>query len=158
MRPLQLGAVHVGRAAGGAAVLAATLVLAGCGGATAGAGGQPSAAASTSAASPASSPSRLLGPDAFAGALSSGDRFVVNVHTPDQGSIAGTDAAIPFDRLSARAGELPAETTTPLAIYCRSGTMSAKASVTLAAMGYTDVVELRGGMKAWSAAGRELLP
>ena len=36
--------------------------------------------------------------------------------------------------------------------------MSATAAETLAAMGYSDIVDLRGGMEAWQAAGRDLLP
>ena len=36
--------------------------------------------------------------------------------------------------------------------------MSAVAVGTLRDLGYTDVVELRGGMDAWVADGRELLP
>ena len=39
-----------------------------------------------------------------------------------------------------------------------SGNMSATAAETLAAMGYSDIVDLRGGMEAWQAAGRDLLP
>ncbi len=138
-------------AAGGA------LVLAGCGASTSSTAGE-SPTAPSSSSSPAAAPSRLLGPDAFAEAVASGERFVVNVHTPDEGSIEGTDAAIPFDELRARAGELPGETTTPLAIYCRSGAMSEDASRTLASLGYTDVVDLRDGMKGWTASGRDLLP
>ena len=36
--------------------------------------------------------------------------------------------------------------------------MSAIAGQELTAIGYTDVVELRGGMEAWQAAARPLLP
>ena len=36
--------------------------------------------------------------------------------------------------------------------------MSAEAVVTLRDLGFTDVVELRGGMDAWVAERRELLP
>ena len=35
--------------------------------------------------------------------------------------------------------------------------MSAEAVQTLRDLGYTDVVELRGGMEAWTADGRDLL-
>ena len=45
-----------------------------------------------------------------------------------------------------------------MAVYCKSGRMSADAVSTLRQLGYTDVVELRGGMDAWAAGGRELLP
>lgn len=90
--------------------------------------------------------------------LETGDRYVINVHTPDEGSIVGTDLAIPFDQLEQRKAELPAERSTRLAIYCMSGNMSATAAATLSSMGYSDIVDLRGGMEAWQAAGRDLLP
>lgn len=140
--------------------LSASAVLAGCS-AAAPASDQrsPSAtASSTEESAPDSSASRLLVPDEFADVVSGDQPVVINVHTPDEGSIAGTDAAIPFDELRARPDELPTDTTTPLALYCRSGSMSAEASVTLAEMGYTDIVELRGGMNGWTASGRDLLP
>ncbi|NLA36906.1 MAG: rhodanese-like domain-containing protein, partial [Actinobacteria bacterium] len=42
-------------------------------------------------------------------------------------------------------------------VYCKSGNMSADAVADLAALGYTDVVELDGGFDAWVDAGRGLL-
>lgn len=100
---------------------------------------------------------QLLPPSAFAQAIARPGTVILNVHVPDEGSISGTDLSIPFDRLDARRGELPAPST-PLAVYCRSGSMSAVAVETLARLGYEDVVELAGGMEAWQADGRRLLP
>ena len=100
---------------------------------------------------------RLLDPAEFQAAIA-GDRVTINVHVPDQGSLPGTDLAIPYDQITRRAAELPRDRSTPLAIYCRSGNMSAIAGPELTALGYTDVLELRGGMQAWQAAGRPLLP
>ncbi len=57
-----------------------------------------------------------------------------------------------------RTDELPDEPAAPLAIYCRSGAMSEDASRTLAGLGDTDVVDLRGGMNAWTASGQDLRP
>lgn len=136
--------MSVGRALALVALVAGML-LAGC-----------SASQTADEATPA--PAKLLSPEAYADMLETGDRYVINVHTPDEGSIAGTDLAIPFDELEAREAELPAERATKLAIYCMSGNMSAMAAETLAAMGYTDIVDLRGGMAAWQATGRDLLP
>lgn len=109
-------------------------------------------------AAPAASPARLLGPDEFAAAVEADDHFLLNVHTPDEGSIPATDAAVPFDVLEKRAAELPEDRGTSLAVYCRTGAMSAEAVTTLAGMGYQDVVELEGGMVAWERSGRPLLP
>ena len=125
---------------------AASLLWSGC---TADGDDQPSAAA-------ASSPS-LADPDTFARRIDEPGVVTINVHTPDEGSIAGTDLTIPFDRV-ATSSELPDDLSTPLAVYCRSDNMSADAVDDLEALGYTDVVELDGGFNAWTAAGRPLEP
>lgn len=96
-------------------------------------------------------------PAEFAALVSRPETFVLNVHTPDEGSIAGTDAAIPFDQLQQRAGELPDRSTT-MAVYCRTGRMSAEALPTLRELGFTRLTELSGGMVAWQADGFELQP
>ena len=99
-----------------------------------------------------------VGPAAFADVIAEPTTFVLNVHTPDEGSIPGTEAHIPFDRLRKRADELPADRSAPIAVYCRSDRMSTEATATLGDLGYTDIVELEGGMEAWRDAGRALLP
>ncbi len=103
-------------------------------------------------------PATLLSPEEYAAVIESGERFVVNVHTPDEGQLAGTDVAIAFDELEPRSDELPEDRKTGLAIYCMSGNMSETAAETLSAMGYDDIVDLRGGMEAWRASGREIEP
>ena len=100
---------------------------------------------------------RLVSPAAFAERVDDTGVVTINVHTPDEGSIPGTDLAIPFDRISS-SRELPADLDTPLAVYCRSGNMSADAVDDLEAMGYGDIVELDGGFNAWEASGRDLEP
>lgn len=102
-------------------------------------------------------PSRLLPPVDFAAAISRPGTVTINVHVPDEGSIRGTDLWIPFDAVEARRDDLPPPAT-PLAVYCRSGRMSAVAVEALARLGYEDVVELDGGMVAWERNGRRLLP
>ena len=118
---------------------AGVLLLAGCGGDVGGA------------------PSLLVPPAEFAAAVSPVGTVTINVHVPDEGSIQGTDLSIPFDQIEGRSDELP-DVGTPLAVYCRSGRMSAEAVETLRKLGYRDIVELRGGMIAWEADGRLLLP
>lgn len=128
-------------------VAAAVLLMAGCAANT----------APVDAPTNASSVARQLETEAFAAEVDSGERFVINVHTPDEGGIEGTDANIPFDQLEERVAELPQDRTAALAVYCKSGRMSEIAAKTLAGMGYVDLVELRGGMDAWEADGRPLL-
>ena len=131
-----------------AVALALGALAAGCGG---GAEREPERPAAEPSAS------RLVSPQEFAREVARRPSYVLNVHVPDEGSLAGTDAAIPFDALRARRGELPPKDTR-IAVYCRSGNMSAIASRTLRDLGYRSIVELRGGMNAWTADGRRLLP
>ena len=102
-------------------------------------------------------PARLVAPDGFAAAISEPGRVTINVHVPDEGSLQGTDLWIPFDTVDLRRDELPPPAT-PLAVYCRSGRMSALAVETLSRLGYDDIVELDGGMVAWERGGGQLLP
>ena len=130
-----------------AAVVGVSLLAAGC---------SPDGDDEPSAATPATSPA-LVGPDAFARRIEAPGVVTINVHTPDEGSIAGTDLTIAFDRI-ATSDELPDELSTPLAVYCRSDNMSADAVDDLKTLGYTDIVELDGGFDAWAQAGRPLEP
>ena len=98
---------------------------------------------------------RLVSPQEFAASVEADGVVTINVHVPDEGSIPGTDLAIPFDRISS-SDELPTDLDTPLAVYCRSGNMSADAIEDLEALGYTDIVELEGGFNAWKSSGRPL--
>lgn len=101
------------------------------------------------------SSARLVGVDEFAERMGEPDVLAVNVHVPDEGQLPGTDLAIRFDEIS-DSEALPPDLDTPLAIYCKSGNMSAEAVADLVALGYTDVVELDGGFDAWVEAGRRL--
>lgn len=117
---------------------------------------QPPAPAPSGPPGQSAPPARLVDAREFAAAVDEPGRVTVNVHVPFEGDIPGTDLSIPFDEIGADAELLPADRDTGLAIYCRSGPMSAQAAATLSELGYTDVVELRGGMRAWQADGRPL--
>lgn len=106
---------------------------------------------------PAVTTNGLLAPAAFGEYLEANpDVPLINVHIPYDKHIAGTDAFIPFDAIL-DSPDLPADKTAPIAIYCRSGSMSAEAADDLSAAGYTNVIDLAGGMNAWTAAGDTLL-
>ena len=101
-------------------------------------------------------PFRTLEVDAFAGEMRWPGSFVVNVHTPDEGGLAGTAAFIDFDDVTGDA-RLPAKKRSRILLYCWTGRMSAIAAASLAAHGYTNVADLSGGMVAWEAAGRPIV-
>lgn len=123
-------------------VLAVAVVAVGCAAAVAFQGGGDSPAGPF-----------LADPVHFAARLGDPNALVVNVHTPYEGEIDGTDAFIPFDRISGDP-RLPADKDTEVLLYCRSGRMSAIAADELITAGYTNVVDLQGGMIAWEAGGR----
>ncbi|MBR9699714.1 rhodanese-like domain-containing protein [Candidatus Woesearchaeota archaeon] len=93
-----------------------------------------------------------LNPGDFAQVIAQEEVFVLDTHIPEQQHIKGTDALIPFDALEQFKDKLPSKDT-PIAIYCRSGSMSAEASQTLKEMGYKKVYNLLGGANAWRSAG-----
>ena len=96
-----------------------------------------------------------IGIEDFERRMSEPDAFVVNVHVGDPGGIAGTDAAIPYDRVVGDE-RLPEDRSVPILLYCKTGRMSAIAATALMDAGYRDVVHLDGGMDAWRASGRPL--
>lgn len=116
--------------------------------------GSPAASSSgMDSMDPASMSFTRLEPDEFAARMAEPSAFVVNVHTPYEGEIDGTDAFIAYDRVLGDA-RLPTDKSAEILLYCRSGRMSASAAEQLVDAGYTSVSDLEGGMEAWRAEGR----
>jgi len=92
----------------------------------------------------------------LAKSMSNKNFTLVNVHVPVQASLPNTDLSIPFDQIKGNLAKLPRKDAA-IVIYCRSGGMSVQAAATLAAAGYTEVYDLKGGFNAWKAAGHRLL-
>ena len=96
-----------------------------------------------------SSAVQLISPSEFAERVREKNAFIVDVHTPEQTHIPGTNAVIPFDQIQSNKDKLPTDKSTPILVYCRSGSMSSKASAEIAALGYTTVYDLEGGTNAY---------
>ena len=96
----------------------------------------------------------------FDAAVANANSFLVDVHTPEQEHLVGTDAVIPYDQIGSRLSELPADKNAEIILYCRSGSMSSEAMQTLTNHGYTNVQHLVGGIQAWREQhqGIELAP
>ena len=92
----------------------------------------------------------------FDSILTSKDPFVVDVHTPEQTHIPGTDAFIDFTKVKDRLAEFPQDKDAEILVYCRSGSMSLSASQDLINAGYTNVKNLVGGRNAWVEAHQEV--
>ena len=98
---------------------------------------------------------RELDPPAFEKAMAAPRTEVINVHTPYDGEIAGTDSLMAFDAVDQ--SRLPADKNAAIVLYCRSGRMSEIAGRELLALGYNNVSHLVGGMIAWTESGRAVV-
>lgn len=80
-----------------------------------------------------------------------GDKhFLLDVREPDEHAIARIEGSvlIPLGEVAARAAELPHDL--PLYVHCKLGGRSAKAVAALEELGFTNAVNVTGGITAWS--------
>lgn len=89
----------------------------------------------------------------FNAAISKGDVLVVDVHTPEQAHIKGTDHLVPHNKVNEHLEKFPSDKSTPIYLYCKTGHMVNIAARTLFSQGYTNVYNLEGGTEAWKEAG-----
>ncbi|MBU2632475.1 DUF1573 domain-containing protein [Patescibacteria group bacterium] len=92
---------------------------------------------------------RLITPLEFSKLAKNKDALVLDVHIPEQTHIPGTSAFIPYNKITENKDKLPKDKTTPILVYCRSGSMSADAAKQLALLGYSQVYDLVGGTNAY---------
>ncbi|MGZ4969010.1 MAG: rhodanese-like domain-containing protein [Methylobacter sp.] len=81
------------------------------------------------------------------------DIFLVDVHTPEQKHIKGTDLFIPYNEVEKYKDKLPADKSTAIYLYCEGGPMGNAAARSLHELGYSNLSNLEGGAKAWRKAG-----
>ena len=115
----------------------------------------PRSADVTDRSTPGGAAVAQLDPDEFAEVVTASGVLVVNVHVPYEGEIPGTDTFVDY-REVVGSDDLPDDLDSPIAVYCMTGSMSARAAKALADAGHQDVRELAGGMQAWQDSGRNL--
>jgi len=81
------------------------------------------------------------------------DFLLVNVHIPYAGQVEGTDFFVPYTDVETKVPATLPDRQAKIVLYCQTGRMSAIAAEALVRMGYTNVVNLDGGMVAWERAG-----
>ena len=81
------------------------------------------------------------------------DIFLVDVHTPKQKHIKGTDLFIPYNEVEKHKDKLPVDKNTAIYLYCEGGPMGNAAARSLHDLGYTNLFNLEGGSHAWKKAG-----
>ncbi len=76
---------------------------------------------------------------------------------PYAGEIRGTDAFIPYTDAGTKVPRIRRDRRAKIVLYCQTGRMSEIAAEALVHLGYTNVLNLAGGMVAWRQAGYPLL-
>jgi len=85
------------------------------------------------------------------------DFVLINVHIPYEGELPQTDLFIPYNAIDQNIDRLPQDKAARVVLYCMSGRMSAIASETMVNLGYTNVWNLKEGMREWQQKGYSLL-
>jgi rhodanese-related sulfurtransferase len=85
--------------------------------------------------------------------LQNEDVFLVDVHTPEQQHIKGTDLVVPYNEIEKYINKFPANKDTPIYLYCEGGPMGNAAAQSLHKLGYRHLINLEGGTSAWKKSG-----
>jgi len=96
---------------------------------------------------------KVLTPTELNRIMQSEDIFLVDVHTPEQRHIKGTDIFIPYNEIEKYKDKFPKDKNTVIYLYCESGLMGNAAARSLYELGYHNLTNLEGGAKAWRKAG-----
>jgi rhodanese-related sulfurtransferase len=79
--------------------------------------------------------------------------FLVDADTEYVGEISGTSLFINSDNVTQEMNEFPTDKTTAIVLYCTAGVHSAQVAAILVQAGYTNVMDLSGGIVAWQQQG-----
>jgi phage shock protein E len=100
-----------------------------------------------------------LSPADFDAVIRQAGTVVIDVRTPAEYAMGHLAATINIDVRSAefraRAGE--PDRKQMYAVYCQTGHRSAAAAAVMVAGGFSDVVDLAGGLAAWLQSGRSVM-
>jgi phage shock protein E len=122
----------------------------------------PGTAAASAAAAPAAGPSDaansvpvMVTAEEAKALLDAGGMRIIDVRTPEEFAAGFIEGAELLDltggQFAAEVESLPRDVT--YFVYCRSDNRSGTATAQMAALGFTSVYELTGGIIAWEAAG-----
>ncbi len=95
---------------------------------------------------------RITAPELH-GIMQKQDIFLVDVHTPKQRHIKGTDLYLPYNEIERHKDQLPQDKNTAIYLYCEAGPMGNAAARSLYELGYRNLYNLDGGADAWRKAG-----
>lgn len=95
----------------------------------------------------------MISPAELSQLMQARDVFLVDVHTPEQRHIKGTDLFVPYNEIEQYQDKFPADKNTAVYLYCRSGPMGNSAARALHALGYRNLINLEGGAEAWGKSG-----
>jgi len=98
-----------------------------------------------------------ISPQQLHAALANKDFLLIDVHTPNAGSIPGTDARIAYSDISALVAFIGPDLDAKVVLTCLMGGMSKSAGNALVTLGYRNISELTGGVSAWTTAGYSLV-
>ncbi len=98
---------------------------------------------------------KMITPAELHQSMQNGDIFLVDVHTPQQRHIKGTDLFIPYNEIDKHQDKLPNDKNTAIYLYCEGGPMGNAAARKLNGLGYRNLINLEGGASAWKKAGYE---
>jgi rhodanese-related sulfurtransferase len=96
---------------------------------------------------------KMITPTELNQVMQNEDIFLVDVHTPEQRHIKGTDLFIPFNEIEKYQNKFPKDKNAAIYLYCEGGPMGNAAARSLYELGYRNLTNLEGGANAWKKAG-----